>query len=175
MEKLFFYDINKDYIKYLKLFDSKIPNISYEKRDKFICGVVLNVNSCDYYVPVSSYNKKQRTNFIIKNERGIPISSLRFSFMFPVSEKDLKVKEFNDKDQNYVRFMQQEFRYINLKENFSKIKSIAQDVYITRIKNKNPFYKKICCDFSLLEEKMHEWEKMSELERRQNATSIKNS
>lgn len=38
MGKLKFYDIDIDYINHLKSFDKQIPNVGYDKHNKFFCG-----------------------------------------------------------------------------------------------------------------------------------------
>ena len=37
---------------------TKVPNIRYTDYNKFTFGAVLDVNGIDYYVSVSSFNKK---------------------------------------------------------------------------------------------------------------------
>lgn len=87
--RLKFYEVDSEYINYLKMnVDNKIPNIEYDKHKKFFCGIVLTINNFNYFAPVSSYNKKAHTVFLImdkdrKTKELKPISSLRFSFMFP--------------------------------------------------------------------------------------------
>ncbi len=84
-----FYEVDSEYIKYLRVNgDQKIPNIEYEKHKKFFCGIVLTINNFNYFAPVSSYNKKVHTSFLImdkdrETKKLKAISSLRFSFMFP--------------------------------------------------------------------------------------------
>ena len=57
--KLKFYEIDSEYIKYLRENgDNKIPEIDYNKHKKFFCGIVLTINKFNYFAPVSSYNKK---------------------------------------------------------------------------------------------------------------------
>ena len=65
---LFFYDVDIDYVKYLKAVETekrsftRVPDIEYKNERKMICGVVLEINGFKYYVPVSSYKKKQPNN-----------------------------------------------------------------------------------------------------------------
>lgn len=69
---LFFYDVDIAYVKHLKDAETakrgftRIPDIEYENRRKMVCGVVLEVNEFKYYVPISSYKKKQNNNLLIK-------------------------------------------------------------------------------------------------------------
>ena len=42
-----FYDIDENYINFLKTFDKQVPNVTYDSNNKFVCGVVLNVNNID--------------------------------------------------------------------------------------------------------------------------------
>ena len=64
--RLKFYEVDSEYINYLKMNgDNKIPNIEYDKHKKFFCGIVLTINNFNYFAPVSSYNKKAHTVFLI--------------------------------------------------------------------------------------------------------------
>ena len=145
---IFFYDVDKEYIGYLKQFEQKIPNISYDKHDKFVCGIVLTVNGFNYFAPVSSFNKSQKTNFLINDKIGNDVASIRFSFMFPVPNELLKIKEFHKEEEKYRNLLQYEYKYCN--KHIDEIYKKAQYVY-KRVKIKDSFYSKICCNFELLE------------------------
>ena len=63
---LSFYDIDKEYVKYLQEGErnergfTRVPNIEYPRNlPKFTCGVVLDVHGYKYYVPVSSYKMQK--------------------------------------------------------------------------------------------------------------------
>ncbi len=153
--KLNFYDIDSKYTDYLRNHDDKIPYISYENRDKFLCGVVLSINGINYYVPVSSNKKKYLSSFMIcddgENGEKIPISSLRFSFMFPcpiecITQKDLK----KETDTKYKGLTQKEYEYCN--KHINQIKKKASKIY-ELAKNKEFREKYNLCNFELLEEK----------------------
>jgi protein AbiQ len=145
LEKLNFYDINIEYIKYLQKFDSKIPNIEYSETNKFVCGIVLNINSFNYYAPISSFRTKQKTNILIYDKDKI-ISSVRFSFMFPAPKSVLKVK--NIKADQHKILLDKELRYCN---------SIREEIFQTAKRvykygtNPKRFYFKNCCNFKILE------------------------
>lgn len=144
-----FYDVDKRYIDYLKTIEPKIPNISYANSDKFVCGVVMSVNGKDYFVPVSSFNTFQATNFLIYNSKGAAISSLRFCFMFPLPSAYIFEKDFTQiTDARYKSLLQEEYTYIvkNEKAIFQK----AQKVYKIGC-NKGHYLNRNCCDFLKLE------------------------
>ncbi len=126
MAKLKFYDVSRDYIKYLKHYDNKIPDIDYDRFSKFFCGVVLQIDRYNYFAPVTSFNKQQRTNFLIR-DKGRPISSIRFSFMFPTFDQVLTLTDFGSKPQSYKDLVNAEIKYCN--QNADKIYKKAIEVY----------------------------------------------
>lgn len=160
--KLKFYEVDSEYIKYLRENgDSKIPNIQYEKRKKFFCGIVLTINNFNYFAPVSSYNKKAHTTFLImdkdrKTKELKAISSLRFSFMFPCPIEYLNQKDFSKEDEKYQVLLRKELHYCNI--NREKIKKLANEVYNLGIKEVTRKKFNIC-DFKKLEEKCLEYTK----------------
>lgn len=153
--KLRFYEVSPKYIEYLKQFDYKIPDIVYEDREKFLAGVLFTINGLNYFAPVSSFNKQQRTNFLIK-VGDYPVGSIRLSFMFPVPSSAIRLKNFDNEKLDYQKLVQLEYRYCN--KNRCAIRSKAQDIY--QLQKHDSFYHKHCCNFSLLEKKCREWEKM---------------
>ena len=66
MDKLNFYTVDLRYVNFLKNVEqekrgfSRVPNMDYgaQRKPKFLCGVVLQVNSMNYYVPVT-YKSRQ--------------------------------------------------------------------------------------------------------------------
>lgn len=163
--KLKFYEVDSEYIKYLKEnADDKIPNIEYEKHKKFFCGIVLTINNFNYFAPVSSYNKKAHTVFLImdkdrKTNELKPISSLRFSFMFPCPIEYLNQKDFSKEDEKYRNLLKKELHYCNV--NREKIKKLANMVYKLGLKEQTREKYNIC-DFEKLEEKCLEYIKLKE-------------
>ena len=105
-----FYDVDSNYIHYLQIFDSKVPNVEYTTNSKFVCGVVLEIDGIKYYAPISHFNKAQQTNFPIKR-RGEIISTIRFCFMFPATDDVLHEKVFANiafEDQRYADLLNTE-------------------------------------------------------------------
>jgi protein AbiQ len=126
MSRLKFYDIDENYLNYLKTFDRQVPNIRYNKFNKFFCGIVIQVGQHDYFAPVTPLTKQQRTNFLIY-DKGRAISSIRFSFMIPAFSEIIKLKDFSAQPQTYQDLLNVEIKYCNQKadEIFSK----AEQVY----------------------------------------------
>lgn len=152
-KRLAFYEISQEYIDFLKKYEDKVPNIKYETREKFICGVMFKVNGYDYYAPISSFNTPQKTNFLIEIGE-YPVGSIRFSFMIPVPKDQVKLKDFSNEDKKYVRLVKEELVFCNIHMN--AITKKAQEVY--EYTNEGiSIYKIHCCDFTLLESKCQEW------------------
>ena len=59
-----FYRIDEKYNQFLQRYEkekrgvTKVPNLKYADRDKFAFGAVMKVNGINYYVAVSSFDKK---------------------------------------------------------------------------------------------------------------------
>lgn len=146
-----FYDVDKDYIKYLKQYDNRIPNVTYENKDKFVCGIVLHINSINYFAPISSNTNIVKTSLPIYNNDEI-ISSIRFSFMFPAKFDYLKIKDFNaiaKTDLGYANLLRIEYIYCKTHE--KEIIEKAKQVYKIGC-NKSHYLNSVCCDFKKLEE-----------------------
>ena len=150
-----FYDIDKKYIEFLKGFDNKIPNISYDSNDKFVCGVVLNINDVNYFAPISHNTTVYKTSFPITHKNDV-IATIRFSFMFPADMSVLKEKKFDTHNNKYEDLLDIEWRDCNKHE--KEIKQKALQVYKIGC---NPHHRlnRNCCNFKLLEEKYKQYEK----------------
>ena len=77
-----------------------------------------------------------------------PISSLRFSFMFPCPIEFLSQKDFSKEDEKYRNLLRKELHYCNI--NREKIKKQANQVYKLGI-NEMTRKKFNICDFKKLE------------------------
>lgn len=157
-----FYEVDGAYIKYLReTGDSKIPRIDYKNHQKFFCGIVLTINNFNYFAPVSSYNKKVHTAFLIKDKDRKtselkPISSLRFSFMFPCPIEYLNQKDFSKEDEQYRILLKKELSYCN--KNIDKIEKLAHEVYNLGL-NETTRNRFNICDFKKLEEQCMKYKK----------------
>lgn len=52
------YIVNREYVSYLRSFDSRVENIDYGNKLKPYLGIVLKINETSYYLPVSSPKEK---------------------------------------------------------------------------------------------------------------------
>lgn len=89
-----FYDIDEGYVKYLQTIDPQVPNIHYNTNNKFVCGVVLEIDGIKYYAPISHTTRKFQTSMLIYDGNR-SISSIRFSFMIPAYAEVLVQKNFS--------------------------------------------------------------------------------
>ncbi len=152
-----FYDVDIDYVNYLRKFDSRVPYIKYDDREKFVCGVVLTINGCDYFAPISSKTDKQQTAMYISDDDGNVLSSIKFNYMFPapasiVTEKD--ISDIRKSDPAYANLLQKEYEFCNKIE--VAILTKAQKVHTIGC-NPQHFLYKNCCNFRLLEEKSKDY------------------
>ena len=66
-----FYDIDPNYLDYLRSFKPKVPKTGYSSHEKFFYGIILTINdTIQYYAPVSSFSEQQRTNLLIYDKDG---------------------------------------------------------------------------------------------------------
>jgi len=163
--KFEFYDLEANYVKYLQRYDKQVPNLGYDKNEKFVCGIVLELNNLYYYAPVSSFKSKQQTNKLIYDKKGNVIASVRFSFMFPVPNSCVYYKDFKKYELGYRNLLQTELSYIN--KNREAFREKAKKVYEIGI-NKNHKLNYTCCDFKLLEQKCIEYMEREEIQLSQN-------
>lgn len=168
LKKLNFYIIDDDYIKYLSEFDRHIAYNKNEKRPYI--GVVIIVEEHYYFAPMFSPKVKHKTykdnltffkivNSKNKNDLGI----IRFSDMIPVPQESICLLEMKNKSYGYRRLLSEQYSYINKIENRKKFMEKAEKIYNIVSNNSKSkmvkFYKKLSCNFKLLEEKCNEYKK----------------
>ncbi len=160
---LYFYYIKPDYIDYLKRieYDKRgfncVPNMNYWNTNKFTFGAVLEVNSMNYYVPVSSYSKKQQDVILItdksknkKTHSNPVLGSLRFAYMIPVPNSCCIKLDFDKIPTEKSRVhIAKELSFC--RRNRDKILKQAQKTYDRVLSGKYLELSKHSCDFKLLE------------------------
>lgn len=156
--ELFFYDVDIDYIKYLKTVETtkrgftRVPDIEYNNERKMVCGVVLEINGYKYYVPVSSYKKKQPNNLLIRLQDDTfnqVKGSLRFNYMFPVDDLYISKRDFNKETPRRKEFLRRQWVFCN--SIATDIKEMAETTYNEVISATNSSLVNASCDFKLLE------------------------
>ncbi len=166
MKQLDFYTVDLEYVKHLQKGEkntrgfSRVPNIDYgyDKKRKFLCGVVLQINGIKYYVPVTSYKQQMRDNFLVYSRSGKVVSSLRFNYMFPVPDGLIERRVINDEpDIAYRTLLAQELQYCIKNQN--EILRLAKRTYKRVIMGKDPGLTYNSCNFALLEQLCHDYTK----------------
>ncbi len=156
MERLKFYNIDDEYIKYLYQFDKKVPYNKNNKRPYI--GIVLKIKGTKYFAPMFSPKqqhskyKANATHINIDNNLGM----IKLNNMIPVNEKNLRLIEFNKiQDKKYRNLLIQQNNFIQL--NTDKIRDMANKLYEFVTVDKKDFFLQLSCDFELLEQKLKEY------------------
>ena len=159
-----FYRINEEYNQFLQKYEkekrgvTKVPNIRYADRNKFTFGTVLEVNGMKYYVSVSSFDKKQEANILIRvpgDEKEVK-GSLRFNYMVPVPDaciERLVIKDIDD--EKYRILLNKEYQFCV--DNAERIQKKANKIYEMVINNKKQILTDNICDFKILEQGYQEY------------------
>ena len=144
-----FYDIDENFIDFLQSIDHQVPDVKYSNRNKFFCGIVLEIDGIKYIAPVSSFKEPQSTNLIIYNKKNEKLSSIRFCFMIPVLDSVIHVKNFKSPENlDRAELLSKELTFC--KQNIDKIYKKAKYVYSIGI-NSNHKLNYTCCNFKKLE------------------------
>lgn len=164
-----FYQISEEYIKFLQKYEkekrgvTKVPNVQYAERNKFSFGAVLQVNGMNYYVAVSSFDKKQEANIliIIKGDKKEIKGSLRFNYMLPVPDECITRLIINDiKDRKYRYLVNKEYQFCM--DNTDHIQKKADKIYEMVTENRKQILTDNSCDFRILEDGYREYIKQKQ-------------
>ena len=167
--ELYFYYVDGQYIDFLKKYEKArrsftcVPNSSYWNTNKFTFGAVLEVNNINYFVPVSSYSKKQEDVILMtdkfaksKAQQYRVLGSLRFAYMIPAPNNCIKKLDIKQMPTENSRVhVAKELAYC--RRNRDKIKRQAQKTYERVINKVDPDLIKHSCDFKLLEQAYAEY------------------
>lgn len=159
-----FYRIKEEYNKFLQAYEkenrgvTKVPNIRYTDRNKFAFGAVMQVNGMNYYVSVSSFDKKQEANILIRvpgDEKKVK-GSLRFNYMVPVPDsciERLVIKEIED--EKYRSLLNKEYQFCM--DNAERIQKKANKIYEMVTTNRKQILTDNSCAFHILEDGYREY------------------
>lgn len=151
MGKFRFYHVREGYIEFLHKIDNRVQINKGERRP--YVGIVLSVAGYDYYVPLES-PKPNHANIkaggpVLKLDEG-KLGIMGFNNMIPIRKYCLI--EFDimaEKDERYRALLLNQLAYCE--RNKALIIARANKTYEKETSGKNPFYRKICCDFKRLE------------------------
>lgn len=157
------YKIDIGYLKFLHTFDNRVqynPNYDDNKnQNRPYLGVLLNVNGCNYFAPLEHPRPSHRTlknNLHIFKIKEGRLGIIGLNNMIPVPQQALISFDINKEPNSHILISQ----YIECKRHWSNIESRANAVYQRRVILQNRLDKKFCCDFSLLEKKCIEYNKI---------------
>ena len=153
-----FYRIDEKYNQFLQRYEkekrgvTKVPTLKYADRDKFAFGAVMKVNGRNYYVAVSSFDKKQEANILIRipGDKKEVKGSLRFNYMVPVPDDCIQKLIIKDiKDEKYRTLLNKEYQFCM--DNTIRIQKKATKIYEMVTTNRKQILTDNSCDFHILE------------------------
>lgn len=163
--ELNFYNVDTDYIDYLKKYEEKyrgftrVPNVNYHSgNNKFFYGAVLTVNDIDYFVPVSSNTKVKQDDILIvvKDKKNPNYGTLRFAYMLPIPKNCIHLLIRDDlNDQFRAERIRKELAFC--RKNRNKILRQAKRTYDRIVGNVSEVLCHNSCDFKLLEKAYSEY------------------
>lgn len=159
-----FYRINEEYNNFLQAYEkekrgvTKVPNNRYTDHNKFAFGAVMQVNGMNYYVSVSSFDKKQEANILIRvlGDKKEVKGSLRFNYMVPVPDEcieKLVIKEIED--EKYRSLLNKEYQFCM--DNAERIQKKADKIYEMVTTNRKQILTDNSCAFHILEDGYREY------------------
>ena len=159
-----FYRINEEYNRFLQRYEkekrgvTKVPNIRYTDRNKFAFGAVMQVNWMNYYVSVSSFDKKQEANILIRvpgDEKEVK-GSLRFNYMVPVPDECIEKLVIKDvEDEKYRLLLNKEYQFCM--NNAERIQKKANKIYEMVTTKRKQILIDNSCAFHILEDGYREY------------------
>lgn len=153
-----FYRINEKYNQFLQKYEkeyrgvTKVPNIRYTDRNKFAFGAVMQINGMNYYVSVSSFDKKQEANILIRipGDKKEVKGSLRFNYMVPVPNECIEKIVIKDiEDEKYRLLLNKEYQFCI--DNANRIQKKANKIYEMVTTNRKQILTDNSCAFRILE------------------------
>lgn len=164
-DKLNIYNVSQRYYNYIRRYDNKVPYLMHGKENRPFIGIVLSINDCLYFAPLTSpklkhLHMKNMLDFH-KIDEG-KLGAINFNNMIPVPRSELR--EVNLEESILDSFDTKKYKTLlkNQKEwcNYNRLNIIDKATKLYNIIDEPAMYKlrKRCCDFKLLEEKCKEYE-----------------
>ena len=153
------YNVEDDYVDFLKTFDSKVPDNKVEKRP--FVGIVFTISGHNFFAPLSSPKAKHRR---MKNApdfhkiNGGSQGAINLNNMIPIPTSELILIDIqNIDDEDYRNLLNSQLRFINSAQGVlkNKVENLyrlvgSEDRILTEQQIK---IKQRCVDFGLLQEK----------------------
>lgn len=155
-EKLKVYKVKEEYLQYLSQFDKNVR----KKADRKYYGILVTKNSVDYCIPFTCKIKRRNHKLTINiKEKGKIIAQLTINNMIPVNDDVIELVNIDqDKDKYYLYA---EIEYLKQRSVINKLLKRADNaIKVMSDKNENDYYffKQLCCNYSLLEEKCEQYQ-----------------
>lgn len=158
--------VDYKYCDYLRKFDSRVSyNVGIKELRPFI-GILFEVNSCEYFAPLSSPKVKHmnmKNNLDIVKIDGGRYGVVNFNNMIPVTSKNYELFDLNAISKDTYELKRQNLlksQLLWLNKNIKNVKGKALNLDDKYKKGRlDERIKSRCCDFILLEEKCKEYNK----------------
>ena len=160
------YKVDMEYYNYLHYYESKIPYIENEKKNRPFVGIVLNVNGKNFFAPLTSPKPKhivmKDMQDFLKIDNG-KLGGINLNNMMPIPKSYLTKISINQiRNYKYRNMLKMQIEWIN--KNELRISNRARNLYYLILHNhttKDLLMR--CCDFRLLERKCDDFMKENEL------------
>ncbi len=151
---LHLYVVDPEYLKFLHKLDYRVT-IKFKNRP--YVGVITMINDIKYVLPLTSRTTKLRqqsgkkkrpakTTTFVRDSSGEEIANILHNNMIPVTDNVIKKIDIDPLEDT---FESNEIRFI--RKHSDRIIAKTNKVYNKRIEKKDPYLKKICCNFKKLE------------------------
>lgn len=165
IDNLKIYNVSQRYYNYIRRYDDKIPYLNRGKENRPFIGIVLSINDCLYFAPLTSPKPKHLHMRNMEDFQKIAegkLGAINFNNMIPVPKNELKemnleISFLDTKDTIlYKKLLEKQRIWCNQNryDIYNKAEVLNRIIY-------NPEKAKLrerCCDFKLLEEKCKEYE-----------------
>lgn len=163
LNKIRFFRINLDYIKYLWNYDKRVQyntneSDTYNEIRPYI-GIVFKIDDFQYFAPLEHPRESHKT--LKNNPHILKINDGRhgliaFNNMIPVNDSELIRFDFKNEAPKYQKLLMTQFIFCD--NNKKRIIRQAEDTYNKVTIQEEPFFVRISCNFKLLEEKCIEYQ-----------------
>lgn len=160
-----FYTVNNDYLSLLRLYDKHVV-FNHGVHDRPYVGPLFSFGDFSYYIPLEHPKEKHHSMDDSIGLMGVgdpPIAVLSIINMIPIAKNEVEWLDFRAKsecfadDRQYKFLLQNQYQWV--RDNEERILRNATKLYCLKGQDelKGP-YRKICCNFPLLEKACVEYE-----------------